>query len=445
MKRYPYRQAEFFLDTTPLNNQENKQVTIKKPEVKRKYKPKPTTQSWLVNIEKFPQDIEIENKPESLKKTNKLEKPLLAQQLLLDKNLSPNQNDEQEGMLVDDIPTELEIPVGNKFVSPPPNFFCIHCGSTEQEGHIKKEKRTRKHKPQAQRWNCIKFDKKITNDPSPFNYPLWVCYFASFFLAGRMELQAIKNALEMIAWEKQEELSITVSAIHRLLERILEVVLDFEQGIQHPIKSDQWEIDELYIWMSKDGSRPKDKRKRKAWLITVTAIRSRYLLSAGYCDRRSYKNSLKALQIAQSRAKCDPKVIKCDGLPSHTKAARKLFPNAEVSSKSKKESFGHINLLERIHKTIRLGALPKKRRFRSQATTRIYTEIARLDYNFVRSNDATLKTPAQRAYIDFGIKNWRDLLFCAVRFHMRKQFLQERRNRQLKKKSNIKTKRKRKK
>jgi transposase-like protein len=324
-----------------------------------------------------------------------------------------------------DISAELEIPLDTKLLSIFPNFFCKYCGSTKQEGHIKKEKRNRKNKPIAQQWFCKKYNKKFINDLSPFNWPLWVGYFSSFFLAAGMKLQAIKNGLEMIAWEKGENFNISVNTIHRLLEHILKLIHEFEQGIEQPIKSDMWQMDEMYQRMSIDRSKERFKSKRKAWIITVSAIDSRYLLATYICPRRSYKNSLKALQIARSRAKCNPKVIRCDGLQSHKKAANRLFPNTKVMSKSKKDDFGYISLQERIHKTVRMGALPKKRRFYSINTLRIYTELDRIDYNFIRVNDAAAKTPAQRAGIDFGIRNWRELLYCAVRFNLKNQLIEE--------------------
>jgi hypothetical protein len=40
-------------------------------------------------------------------------------------------------------------------------------------------------------------------------------------------------------------------------------------------------------------------------------------------------------------------------------------------------------------------------------------------------NDAAAKTPAQRAGIDFGIRNWRELLYCAVRFNLKNQLIEE--------------------
>jgi hypothetical protein len=324
--------------------------------------------------------------------------------------------------LTNEIPAESGTPLDN---IPSPysfDFFCPHCGSYKPEGHIKKDIRERKHKPVAQRWECKKFNKKFTNDLSPFNFPLWVCYFSCHYLATGMNLEAIKKSLELLAYEKGESISITTSEIRYLLDHILQLIHEFEQAIDHPIESDVWEIDELSQRMSKEGS-----KRRRAWVITVTADSSRYLLATYVCDRRSYKNSLKALQIARSRAKSDPKVVKCDGLRSHEKAAKKMFPNAEVIAIPKKVHFGNISHEERAHKTVRLGALPKRRRFNSPMTLEIYAEFDRIDYNFVRVNDAPIRTSAQKAGIDFSIGNWRDLLSCALRFHMKKQLIEARR------------------
>jgi transposase-like protein len=329
------------------------------------------------------------------------------------------QNEEQENDVLNDISPGLEKMIDNISLSDLIDFFCPYCGSITSEGHVKKDLRGRIHKLDVQRWECKKFHRKFTNDFSPFNYPLWVCYFTCLDLAAGMELEAIKKSLEMIAKEKGVSISITTSAIRRLLERILQFIHEFEEAIKHPIESDVWEIDELSQRMSKQ-----DSKRRRSWLITVTADSSRYLLATHVCERRSYKNSLKALQIARSRAKSDPKIVKCDGLRSHEKAAKKLFPNATVISIPKRVYFGNISHEERTHKTVRLGALRKRRRFYSPKTLEIYAEFDRIDYNFVRVNDAPLEKPAQKAGIDFSIRDWQDLLYAALRFHAKEQLIE---------------------
>jgi len=330
----------------------------------------------------------------------------------------PQQIEEQVDIISNIFPELKEI-FDNISLSESIAFFCPYCGSINPEGHVKKDIRGRNHKPEVQRWACKKFKHKFTNDPSPFNYPLWISYFTCSDLAAGKELAAIKKSLEMVAEEKQESISITIPAIRYLLKRSLELIHGFEESIKQPIESEVWEMDELSQRMSKDGS-----RRRRAWIITVSADSSRYLLATYICYRRCKKHSLAALQIARFRAKSDPKVIKSDGLASHTNAAKALFPNAKVISIPKKVHFGNISHEEGIHKKVRLGALPKRRRFNSPTTLEIYTELDRIDYNYIRTNDSPTKTPAQKAGIDFGIHNWKELINCALRFRMKKQVIE---------------------
>lgn len=352
-----------------------------------------------------------------------------AKQVLLDNYLSSQQNEEQESHLKNDIPAELVSFIDNVPLSDLVDFFCPNCGSIKREGHIKKDKRNRSHKPKTQRWYCEKFDSKFTNDLSPFNYPLGVCYFSCYSLVAGMQLEAIKNGLELLAREKGESISITTDAIRRLLEHILEFIHEFEESIEQPIQSDEWQMDEMWQPMSK-----KNSERRRTWMITVTADSSRYLLATYVCNKRSCKNSLMALKIARSRAKSTPKVIKCDGLRSHEKAAKMLFPNAKVIAIPKPVYYGHISRQERLHKTVRLGALRKWRRFYSPKSLEIYCELARIDYNFIRTNDSPTKTPAEKAGIDFSIHDWIDMLSCALRFHIKKRLIEAHRELQLKQK-----------
>ena len=425
-RRLPYQTKLF--PNTKSNKKKKKQrnTTIKK--VTKEHESKSSMiQLQLEIVPDLIKGMKTQNKRVSSDKTiSEQKKQPSMKQKFIDECLPPSPNENKQYIDQENLPVELRIPVDKQYLSKLPIFFCRYCGSTKQEGHIKKEMRERKNKPKTQLWMCKESSKKFIDDLNPFNYPLWICFFTSFSLAAGMTLEAIKNNLEMIAHEKAECISISISSIRRLLENIIKLVLEFEQWIEHPVKSDEWQIDELYVWMSKESSAVNVTHRRKAWLITVSAIESRFLLAVYYCDRRSCSNTLKALKIARSRAKYDPKVIRCDGLRSHEKAAKLLFPNAIVESKKKKDAFGLISLHERIHKTARLGALPKKRRFYSAKTATIYAEFCRIDYNFVRTNDAAEKTPAQRAGVDFGITNWRELIYYALRFHIRKQHIKER-------------------
>lgn len=419
----PLSEHQVLIDdyTELLGNQERNQKT--QQNVKNTlshHRKRSIVQSWLVDTEKprymrKTQNISLQPTPT----INEQNHQHPTKQLFLEPT-SIQQNVNNESNPPQDIPVELETSLDDIFSMDSVYFFCPFCRSASPgDDHIKKDIRKRKHKPETQRWACKKYKRKFTNDRSPFNYPLWVCYFSCHNLAAGMELEATKKNLELLAKEKGASLSITTSAIRRLLENIIWYLDEFERGIKHPIESEAWEIDEMWQPISKQHS-----KRRRAWIITVTADNSRYLLATHVCSRRSYKNSLKALQTARSRAKSDPNIVKCDGLRSHEKAAKKLFPNATVIAVKKKVHFGHISHIERIHKTTRLGALRKRRRFYSMKTLEIFVELDRIDYNFIRTNDSPGETSSYKAGIDLSIHDWRDLLLCALRFHLRKRLIE---------------------
>jgi hypothetical protein len=412
-----------FDDYTISENKQNDKINAQKTNtitVKKKQK-SATMQTWLVNTDVYTQNRERQNNSTPFSETTtglKIEPGAKVTKKSEVYTFLPfEQNNAEENARTDNIPAALLTFIDHVSFSELVDFFCPYCSSVSTDGHIRKDKRGRKHKKDTQRWHCKKFNRKFTNDLSPFNYPLWICYLSCQCLVAGMELEAIKKTLELEADEKGEGLTITTDAIRRLLEKILQFVHEFEESIEHPIESYIWQMDELSQRMSKQN-----KKRRRAWIITVSAESSRYMLSTYVCGRRSYKNSRAALQIARSRAKSDPKVVKSDGLRSHEKAAEKLFHHADAVPKD--VHFGHISYQERIHKTMRMGALPKRRRFHSPQTLLLYTEFDRIDYNHIRTNDNACQTPAQQAGIDLGIKNWRELLMCALRFHMKKRVIE---------------------
>lgn len=376
------------------------------------------------------QHHEVQNEPISQDGTNKEIKPQPSKgQLIIDNYLESQQNTNQANTPFHKITTVPETPGDGK--SPPTkiDFFCPHCGSTDnQDGqHIKKEIRHRKHKGEIRRWYCKKHKKKFMNDPFLFNYPNWVIYFAAFYLAAGMSTQSIIDGLMMVAREKEESLSISPYALRYLFIRIANLLNQFEHQLQIPIVSKRWEVDEICHRLPK---------RKKIWVMTICAYNSRYLLAAYVCLSRRYNNSCSALREARDRSKCDPKILRCDGLKSHKKACEYMFPNARVISIAKDMYLGLISHIERIHATLREGVLYKRRRFRTPKTLQAYADIGRFDYNFVRINDAFGKTPAAESGMEFKIKDWHDLFDIAKSFYKKSNKKSKRSNKKSKRCNN---------
>ena len=366
---------------------------------------------------------EVQNGPTSHDGTNKEIKPQPSKgQLIIDNYLESQQNTNQANTPFHKITTVPETPGDGKSSPTKMDFFCPHCGSTDnQDGqHIKKEIRHRKHKGEIRRWYCKKHKKKFMNDPFIFNYPNWVIYFAAFFLAAGMSTQSIISGLKMIAREKGESLSISPYALRYLPIRIADLLNQFERQLQIPIVSKRWEIDEICHRLPK---------RKKIWVMTVSADATRFLLAAHVCLGRCFKNSCNALRIARDRAKCDPKILRCDGLKSHKKACEYMFPNSRVISIAKNVYLGLISHIERIHATLREGVLYKRRRFKVPKTLQAYADIGRFDYNFVRVNDALGKTPAAASGIVFKIEDWHDLIDVAKSFYKKSKKSNKKRKR----------------
>ena len=68
-----------------------------------------------------------------------------------------------------------------------------------------------------------------------------------------------------------------------------------------------------------------------------------------------------------------------------------------IDSKSKKEDFGHINLIESLHSFIRRSGIKKRGRFRSIENLRAFLELVRVYHNFL--SFSILKNKVQPAFL----------------------------------------------
>jgi len=251
---------------------------------------------------------------------------------------------------------------------------------------------------------------------------MWVVDMA---LKGALKSKTYKDVVEAIeneARKRNEELSISRQTIPNLIRRYVELVLDFEQNTRHGFLCTEWQIDDSFQIFPKKGQNAGSDVKygRKSvnfrYITNVLACESRYWLAAYVSSERDVKASEKALRLALKRSKYAPQTIKCDGFKPHRNAIRNVFRHIHIESKSKKEDFGWINKIERLHVTMRKMGI-KKRRFRSEENLRNHLELGRLYYNFLRPHQALNgDTPARKAGIMYAnLRSWSDFVTYTYR------------------------------
>ena len=297
---------------------------------------------------------------------------------------------------------------------------CPRCGG---QNVVKRGLRLRKLKGEVQLYCCKNCGRRFPEEPNvQSHFPMWVIDIALKDALERKTYKDVAEAIENEARRRNENLSISRQTIPNLIRRYVKLLLDFEENSRHGLSCPEWEIDDSFQTFPKKrqiaGSDVKYGRKSEnfRYITNVLACESRYWLAAYVSSERDVKASEKALRLALKRSKYAPQKIKCDGFKPHRKAISNVFRHTHIESKAKKEDFGWINKIERLHVTMRKMGI-KKRRFRSEENLRNHLDLGRLYYNFLRPHQALNgDTPARKAGITHAnVRTWSEFVTCAYR------------------------------
>jgi len=284
------------------------------------------------------------------------------------------------------------------------DYFLIRCPKCKSEKVILKGWRKNKRKGPVRRFCCKicghKFSQSIHG-----HFPLKIIEFI-FDLAVKGSTPG--DIADSIA--KTYSINISRQTIMNVIEKYLEKFLEFEVKLRHKLESKEWQIDDTPQIFPKDNSNTKGKKSRFIWITNVLAVDSRYWLSANISNNRSAEESNKAFTMAVKRAKYAPIKVRCDGYEGHIKGIRSAYPFIYIDSASKKEDFGHINLIESLHSFIRRKGVKKRGRFRSIENLQCFVELLRIYYNFLHPHSALDTTPAAKAGIAPPFKCWGEFI-----------------------------------
>lgn len=316
---------------------------------------------------------------------------------------------------------------------------CQKCGSTSVA-----KKGYRKHKrkgDRVQRWRCKYCGHKFVNDPTArSHFPMWVVERVLDLSVEDLKRKEIVKEVVREGKLRNQDITISVQSIPNIVHRYVRMLLLFERLITRKDILSEWQIDDTPQRFTKkkceteraqkssektaevDSScqtaRDKLKSRWQFWWITnVFEVKSRYWLSACVSIERGAKQSETAVRLALKRGKHAPSHFRCDGLKSHIKGIRKVFSHIDIQSRTKDEDLAWINMIERLHRTLRGLAIRKRRHFRAESTLQDLVDLVRIYYNFMRLHKALDgDTPAMRSGIIYPSGGWAEVIRFAYLF-----------------------------
>jgi len=304
---------------------------------------------------------------------------------------------------------------------------CPKCGKTGNI--IRRGNRETSFRGNVQRFGCKSCHIRFTSTPYiRMRWPDWVHDAVLSFKVNGLRDSQIAKAVMDEARRRNENICLSSKSINNIVSRAAKILLEFERYAPRTEKAAIWQIDDSpqpYSKKKETAQTQPDKnvKSRKGdflWITNVFEEDSRYWLSSVVSDNRNYPNSETAIRLAVQRAKYAPQLLKSDGYRGHVKGAKAALRHIEVALRTKKEDYGWINRIERLHQTMRQLAVKKRRHFRSVKSLRITVEIVRIHYDFIRPNEALLGlTPAKKAGVAYPWHKdltWSELIWFAFTF-----------------------------
>ena len=290
-------------------------------------------------------------------------------------------------------------------------IYCPRCGSTKV---IKSGRRPRKERDAAQRFECEVCGKRFTVGPFSWKH------------INEHKIEKIfSSAVEGKLYRKiAEEVGVAASTVSKTIGQYVPLVEEWELTL--PLNIGWiWQGDEMYWplasdWMTKRkfdnlGWLIPAEDPNDMWLINMIDEKTRYWLTVLTSPTRTALVIREVLERAVKVADHYPKIFKADEWKGYPPACRRVFPpSTKLSFKSKKECLSHINIIERLHGTIR-QVIGDRKRFHGISAAQNFIQAFRFYYLFLRPHKGLGgKTPAEAAGIHllYG-RNWVSLFKTA--------------------------------
>jgi len=147
---------------------------------------------------------------------------------------------------------------------------------------------------------------------------------------------------------------------------------------------------------------------KKVWFWDIIDVKTRFLLASHMSFQRTAQHARILVEKASSRAGKAPKVVITDKLFAYLDGIEMAF-GADVQSKGFSVQ-PNTNMIERFHGTLK-SRTKVMRGLKSPESALLILAGWLVYYNFFRPHEALGdKTPAEKAGLDFPIKNWLDVV-----------------------------------
>jgi transposase-like protein len=164
-----------------------------------------------------------------------------------------------------------------------------------------------------------------------------------------------------------------------------------------------------YVWVADETML--DIGGKKVWFWDLIDIKTRFLLASHLSYQRTAEHAKRFVKKGAERAGKPPKVIITDKLFAYLDGIEMAFGADTQHLHSKGFSLQpNTNLIERFHGTLK-SRTKVMRGLKHPESALLILDGWLVYYNFFRPHEALGdKTPAEKAGIDFPLKNWLDVV-----------------------------------
>jgi len=269
------------------------------------------------------------------------------------------------------------------------DFCCKHCGSTNlvrygQSGGV-------------QYWWCKDCQRKFADNealPEMKTPIMQVGSALSMYYRG-MSIDEIRGHLD-----QQYGNCPSSSTVYEWITRFSDEATSRARSYKPNVGS-VWIADETIV----------DIGGKKVWFWDLIDIKTRFLLASHMSFQRTAQHANSLVEKAIKRAGKSPKVIITDKLFAYLDGIEMALGADTQHVQSKGFSVQpNTNLIERFHGTLK-SRTKVMRGLKTPASALLILDGWLVYYNFFRPHEALGdKTPAEKAGLDFPLKNWLDVV-----------------------------------
>jgi putative transposase len=247
----------------------------------------------------------------------------------------------------------------------------------------------------------------------------WLCKDCGHTFVDNKALAGMKTPVEHIATALNSYYSgMSLNAIRRHLYQlfrnhpsdstIYEWILRFSKKAVEEAR--QVKLDVGDVWVADETALNID-RTHRYWLWDIIDAKTRFLLATHLSRTRNIKDAQALMSRASERAGKTPKIVITDKLPAYLDGIELTFgaDTKHIPIKGLKAEI-NTNIIERFHGTLK-DRTKVMRGLKNKETAKLFLEGWLVHYNFFRPHESLNdKTPAEKAGIKFGYKNWLDVV-----------------------------------